>query len=72
MKMKKWTDMAGHRPGCPHRGVAVYGTEEEMTKYYSGYCPGCNVPVKWQKDDRDMEPPAPDRTPKRVFSELPR
>ncbi len=49
--MVKWRDIATHGPGCPYKGVAVYGTEEEMAKYYSGYCPGCNVLVKWEKEE---------------------
>ena len=60
-KMKKWTDMAGHRPGCPHKGIAVYGTDEEMAKYYSGYCPGCSVPVKWEREKQDPLHPADNR-----------
>lgn len=68
MKMKKWTDLAGHRPGCPHKGIAVYGTEQELAKYYSGYCPGCNVPVKWEQS---IEHPAPPMVSNRMFSELP-
>jgi hypothetical protein len=71
-KMKKWTDMAGHRPGCPHKGIAVYGTDEEMVKYYSGYCPGCNVPVKWEKEKQEIGHPADNGVSKGVFSELAR
>jgi hypothetical protein len=51
MKTKKWGDLAPHRAGCPYKGVSVYGTEEEMVKYYSGDCPGCNVRVKWEERD---------------------
>jgi len=51
MKMKKWGDVAPHRAGCPYKGVAVYGSEEEMAKYYSGDCPGCSVRVKWEERD---------------------
>lgn len=50
--MKKWGDMAPHRAGCPYKGVAVYGTEEEMARYYSGDCPGCNVRVKWEEREQ--------------------
>jgi len=53
MKMNKWKDAALHKAGCPYKGVAVYGDENDMARYYFGYCPGCNVPVKWI-----MEPPA--------------
>ena len=52
MKMKKWGDMTPHRAGCPYMGVAVYGTEAEMAKYYSGNCPGCNVLVKWEEREQ--------------------
>jgi endogenous inhibitor of DNA gyrase (YacG/DUF329 family) len=55
MKMKKWKDIAGHRPGCTYKGVAVYGTDEEMAKYYSRYCPGCNIPVKWEEEKQEKE-----------------
>lgn len=72
MKMKKWTDMAGHRPGCPRKGVAVYGTDEEMEKYYSGFCPGCNVPVKWERENLEREHPAPGGISKEMISEMPR
>jgi|GEM_PF-1641128 len=50
--MKKWGDIAAHRAGCPYKGVAVYGTDEEIAKHYSGICTGCNVPVKWQECER--------------------
>jgi hypothetical protein len=53
MKQKKWNDVALHKAGCPYRGIAVYGNENELVKYYSGYCPGCSMTVKWI-----MEPPA--------------
>lgn len=53
MKMKKWKDIAGHKTGCPYSGVAVYGTEEEMIKYHSGYCPGCNTSVKWEEEKQE-------------------
>ncbi|MGE5789849.1 MAG: hypothetical protein ACM33C_03190 [Syntrophaceae bacterium] len=49
--MKKWKDIADHKAGCPYKGVAVYGTKEEMAKYHSGVCPGCNRPVKWEEDE---------------------
>jgi Na+-translocating ferredoxin:NAD+ oxidoreductase RNF subunit RnfB len=55
MKMKKWKDIAGHRPGCAYKGVAVYGTDKEMAKYYSRYCPGCNIPVKWEEIQQEEE-----------------
>jgi hypothetical protein len=71
-KMKKWIDTAGHRPGCPHKGIAVYGTDEEMAKYYSGYCPGCNVPVKWERANLERELPAPGGTSSGMISEMPR
>lgn len=48
--MKKWKDIADHKAGCPYKGVAVYGTAEEMARYHSGVCPGCNRPVKWEED----------------------
>jgi hypothetical protein len=53
IKMKKWKDLAVHKAGCPYKGVAVYGTEAEIAKYHSGYCPGCNAPVKWQEEGHD-------------------
>jgi len=56
MKMKKWKDLAVHRAGCPYKGVAVHGSEEEMTKYYSGNCPGYNVPVKWEEEKQEKNP----------------
>ena len=55
MKMKKWKDSAGHRAGCPYKGVAVYGSEAEMAKYYSRYSPGCNNPVKWEEEKQEKE-----------------
>ena len=55
MKMKKWKDLAGHRAGCPYKGVAVYGSEAEMAKHYSKYCPGCNNPVKWEEEKQEKE-----------------
>ncbi len=58
-EMKKWKDIALHKPGCPYKGVAVYGSEEEVAKYHSGYCPGCNVPVKWQEEKQLKETPSP-------------
>jgi len=56
--MKKWKDIADHKAGCPYKGVAVYGTAEEMAKYHSGYCPGCNKPVKWEENEpsRGLQP----------------
>jgi hypothetical protein len=56
--MKKWGDQARHRMGCPYQGVAVSGTEEEMAKYYSGNCPGCNVPVHWEEEELTERRPA--------------
>jgi hypothetical protein len=53
VEMKKWSDSALHRTGCPYKGVAVFGTKEEVAKYYSGNCPGCNVPVKWEEERSD-------------------
>ena len=53
IRMKKWKDLAVHKSGCPYRGVAIYGTEAEITKYHSGICPGCNVPVKWEEERLD-------------------
>ena len=47
MKQKKWKDVALHKVNCPYIGIAVYGTENELVKHYSGYCPGCNTAVKW-------------------------
>ncbi len=47
MKSKKWNDAAPHKIGCPYKGVGIKSNDSEMAKYYSGYCPGCNVPVKW-------------------------
>jgi len=58
MKMEKWLDLARHSPGCPYKGVAVYGNEAELAKYYSGVCPGCNVPVKWGKAKKETGRPA--------------
>jgi hypothetical protein len=55
--MKKWSDLALHRTGCPYKGVSVFGTEEEVAKYYSGNCPGCNVPVNWEEDARSERRP---------------
>jgi hypothetical protein len=52
MEMTKWKDTAGHKPGCPYKGVPVSGTAAEMAKYHSGYCPGCNIPVKWEEEKR--------------------
>ncbi len=49
--MSKWKDIAAHKPGCPYKGVAVFGTKEEMARYHSGYCPGCNCPVKWEEEE---------------------
>jgi hypothetical protein len=51
--MKKWKDIAVHRPGCPYKGVALYETEENMAKYHSGYCPGCNRPVATSESSED-------------------
>jgi hypothetical protein len=53
MKMNKWKDIAVHGKGCPYKGVAVYGTEKEMAKYYSGQCPGCNAPVRWEEEKQE-------------------
>jgi len=50
--MKKWGDQAFHRTGCPYKGMAVFGTEKEVARYYSGNCPGCNVPVNWKEEER--------------------
>jgi hypothetical protein len=55
MKIKKWKDITAHGAGCPYKGVAVYRTEEEMAKYHSGICPGCNIPVKWQEEKQEEE-----------------
>lgn len=49
-KSRKWKDLAAYKTGCPYKGVAVRGTEEEIAKYHSGLCPGCNTPVKWEED----------------------
>lgn len=57
MKTDKWIDLARHSTGCPYKGVAVYGNEAELAKYYSGVCPGCNVPVKWEKATKAAEHP---------------
>jgi hypothetical protein len=62
--MKKWGDLAPHRAGCPYKGVAVYGSEEEMSKYYSGNCPGCNVFVKWEERDPLEKSSRLDRSPR--------
>ena len=53
--MHKWRDIAEHKPGCPYKGVAVCGTEVEIAKYHCGYCPGCGVPVKWEKLQQEKE-----------------
>jgi hypothetical protein len=55
MKIKQWRDISVHKPGCPYKGVAIHGTEEEMAKYHSGYCPGCTVPVKWEEEKQGKE-----------------
>jgi hypothetical protein len=26
-----------------------------MAKYHSGYCPGCNIPVKWEEEKQEKE-----------------
>jgi hypothetical protein len=53
--MKKWKDIATHKAGCPYKGVAVYGTEDELAKFHSGYCPGCNMLVRWEEQKQDNE-----------------
>jgi hypothetical protein len=53
--MKRWKDIASHRAGCPYKGVAVYGTDDEMAIYYSRYRPDCNSPVKWEEENRERE-----------------
>jgi hypothetical protein len=53
--MKKWKDIATHKAGCPYKGVAVYGTEDELAKFHSGYCPGCNMLVRWEEQTQDNE-----------------
>ena len=55
MEMKKWKDTAGHKAGCPYKGVAVSATAGELAKYHSGYCPGCNIPVKWEEEKQEKE-----------------
>jgi len=55
MKIKKWRDRAEHKLGCPYKGVAIHGTDEEIAKYHSGYCPGCNIPVQWEEIKQDKE-----------------
>ncbi len=62
--MKKWGDLALHRTGCPYRGVSVFGTEEEVAKYYSGNCPGCNVTVKWEEEEQSEGKPRLERNPR--------
>lgn len=47
--MKSWHDLAKHKMGCPYIGIAISGTEEEIVKYHTGYCPGCNVQVNWEE-----------------------
>ena len=55
METKKWKDTAGHKSGCPYKGVMIQGTAGEMAKYHSGYCPGCNIPVKWEEEKLEKE-----------------
>ena len=55
VKAMKWKDIAAHGPGCPYKGVALYETEEDRAKYHSGYCPGCNRPVKWEEIEQVKE-----------------
>jgi hypothetical protein len=55
MEVKKWKDTAAHKSGCPYKGVMVQGTPGEMAKYHSGYCPGCNIAVKWEEEKQDKE-----------------
>jgi hypothetical protein len=55
MEVKKWKDTAGHKLGCPYIGVTVQGTAGEMAKYHSGYCPGCNILVKWEEKKQEKE-----------------
>jgi hypothetical protein len=55
MEMKKWKDTAGHKLGCPYIGITLVGTAEEMVRHHSGYCPGCNIPVKWEEKKQEKE-----------------
>ena len=55
MEMKKWKDSAGHKLGCPYIGITLVGTAEEMVRHHSGYCPGCNIPVKWEEEKQVKE-----------------
>jgi hypothetical protein len=58
MTIKKWKDITAHGAGCPYKGVAVYYTEEEIAKYHSGNCPGCNILVKWEEEKQEKEIPS--------------
>jgi len=55
MEMKKWKDTAGHKLGCPYIGITLVGTAEEMVRHHSGYCPGCNIRVKWEEKEQEQE-----------------
>ena len=49
-KIKEVEGPCGAQVRMPYKGVAVRGTDEEIAKYHSGLCPGCNAPVKWEED----------------------
>lgn len=56
--MEKWMDLARHSPGCPYKGVAVYGNEAELAKYHSGFVPDAMSPSKWEKAKKETGRPA--------------
>lgn len=55
METKQWKDAAWHKLGCPYIGVTLVGTAEEMARHHSGYCPGCNILVKWEEKKQGKE-----------------